>query len=119
VVVTSAVVVFSAVVVVVCGLAVADWRQPEGLGDGLLGNRHSPRQSREGWGEVEAADQQQICVGDLGFLVRSEPEVVGIIGRLEQTAHGQFAAGQPLGEIAENPIGGHHPGVVGGRGLAG
>ena len=62
----------------------------------------------QGWGEAIAVDQHQLGPPELLALLGREVELVGVVAGLEQAGHLEVAAGEPLGEVAEHPIGGHH-----------
>jgi hypothetical protein len=67
-----------------------------------------PRAIRQGRGEAIAADQHELGRAEQGLLAGLQPEGMGIVAGAQQALHPQIACGQPLGQIAENPVGRHH-----------
>ena len=75
---------------------------------GLLGYSYCLGLFLQGWGQAIAVDQDQFGPFELLTLLGCEVELVGVVAGLQQAGHLEVAAGEPLGEVAQHPIGGHH-----------
>ena len=82
--------------------------------DGPLGHRHRLALAGQRGGQAIPIDQHQLGLAEVAALLRCQPELVGVVTRLQQAAHPQIVCGQALGDVAEHAIAGDHLGRWGG-----
>ena len=83
------------------------------VGNGPFGHGDGMGQTGHGGGEPVAIDQHQRGPAEGAALAGREPELVGVVARLQEAVHGQIPGGQAAAQITEHPIRGDH--LHGGR----
>jgi hypothetical protein len=83
-------------------------REPGAAGHRQLRHLHHPGAVLQRWCEAVAIDQHQARLAQLAALLRGQLQLVGVVVGAQQAAHRQVVGGQPAGDVAEGPVGGHH-----------